>query len=391
MTDTASSDGSEHGRVTGEVARLTRASTDPSNDPPAPEANLASLEAGLERVSTRSIELTILVVLAVFYTLYFARGFIVPVVFAVLANLFLSPLMRVLRRAHLPNPVGAALVILALLAILGGGAYAVSGPAQEWIAKAPHTLATVNTRLRKLRKPVDQVTRTAEQVVSAAGTAPSREVTVGGPSLVSRVFGTTTSFVAGLLEVIVLLYFLLAGGELFLQKLIKVLPQLTDKKTAVIIARETESSISTYLSSLLLINSGEGLVVGFALYFLGMPNPVLWGVLAALLEFVPYLGAATMFVILTMAGLTTFPDVGHALLVPASFLAVSVLQANFVSPMLLGRRLTLNPVAIFVGLALWFFMWGIPGALIAVPLLAAVKIFCEHIESLASISEFLGK
>ncbi len=124
---------------------------------------------------------------------------------------------------------------------------------------------------------------------------------------------------------------------------------------------------------------------------LGMPNPVLWGAVAGLLEFIPYLGAATMVIILSVAGLTTFPGVGHAMLVPASFLLVTIIQANFVSPPLLGRRLTLNPVAIFVGLAVWFFIWGIPGAFMAVPLLAATKIFCDHIEALAPIGEFLGK
>jgi predicted PurR-regulated permease PerM len=159
----------------------------------------------------------------------------------------------------------------------------------------------------------------------------------------------------------------------------------------VMIARETEASISTYLSTILLINVCEGIVVALIMALLGMPNPVLWGVLAALLEFIPYLGAATMIAVLTIAGLTTFNSVGHALLVPAGFLLVSIIQSNFVSPPLLGRRLTLNPVAIFVGLAVWFFIWGIPGAFMAVPLLAATKIFCDHTEALAPIGEFLGK
>ena len=394
MSANASPDSQPSAGITGEVERLSGVRPGGSEPTIVRQPDLGKLETSLERISTRSIELTVLVVLAIFYTLYAAREFIVPVVLAVLLKLFLSPVMRGLRRAHVPNPLGAALVLAVLLGILGGGAYAVSGPAQAWLAKAPHALSTAAARVRKLRKPVDQVTRTAEQVVSATGGAEAsspREVVVRGPSLMSRVFGTTTSLIAGLVEVIVLLYFLLAGGDLFLQKLIKVLPQLTDKKTAVLIARETETSISTYLSTVLLINLAEGIVVGAAMFAVGMPNPVLWGVLAALFEFIPYLGAATMIAILTLAGLLTFPTVGHALLAPASFLAVSVIQANFLSPLLLGRRLTLNPVAIFVGLALWYFIWGVPGAFMAVPLLAAFKIFCEHIESLASIGEFLGK
>ena len=126
-------------------------------------------------------------------------------------------------------------------------------------------------------------------------------------------------------------------------------------------------------------------------WLLGMPNVLLWGALVACLEFVPYLGALTAVVVFTLAGLSAFPDLAHALLVPGSFLAINLLQANVVTPLLLGHRLTLNPVAIFIGLAFFFWIWGVPGAFLAVPLLATFKIFCDHIESLAAIGEFLGQ
>lgn len=385
----------DHSRPDATMRDLARAAMagDPS-ELPSPEPDLGKLERALERPAARSIELTLLVVFAAVYTLYFARAVIVPIVFAVLLKLFLNPVIRGLQKLRVPLPLGAVAVVALLLALLGGSAYAVSGPAQAWIARAPHTITVASRRLRKLREPVEQVTRTAEQVESATDvTTPTsaREVVVRGPSLIARVFGTTTSLVAGLLEVTILLYFLLAGGDLFLQKLVRALPQLQDKRRAVLIAREIESSISTYLSTVLVINIGEGLAVAGAMWLLGLPNPLLWGVLAALLEFVPYLGAATMTAVLAIAGLTTFPDLGRAMLVPASFLAIALLQANFVSPVLLGHRLTLNPVAIFVGLGFWFFLWGIPGAFIAVPLLAAIKIFCERVEPLAPIGEFLGQ
>ena len=169
------------------------------------------------------------------------------------------------------------------------------------------------------------------------------------------------------------------------------LPLLKDKKKAVAIARETEASISTYLFTVAVVNVGLGLVVTAVMLLLKMPNALLWGSLAALAEFIPYVGATVMLGLLTMAGLVTFPTVGHALLVPAAYLAVNLLQANFVSPVVLGRRLTLNPVAILVGLVFWWWIWGVGGAFIAVPLLATFKIFCDHIESLAPIGEFLGK
>lgn len=346
-----------------------------------------------DRVEVRSVAITGLFILAVMYTLFFARAFLLPIVLAVLLDFLLSPVIRTLKRLRIPEPVGAALVILGLLGLLGGAAYSLADPAREWVQKAPQSIATVQSRLRELRRPVDQVTRTAEQVEAATeGTKGGpQEVVVRGPRLSERIFGTTQSLLTGALETLILLYFLLAAGDLFLQKLIKVLPLLRDKKKAVAIARETEASISTYLLTVAVVNVGLGVAVTLVMLLLKMPNALLWGSLAALAEFIPYIGATVMLGLLAMAGLVAFPDLGHALLVPGAYMAVNLVQANFVSPTVLGRRLTLNPVAILVGLVFWWWIWGVGGAFIAVPLLATFKIFCDHIESLAPIGEFLGK
>jgi predicted PurR-regulated permease PerM len=350
-------------------------------------------EALRDRVEVRSIAITGLFVLAVLYTLYFARAFLLPIVLAVLLDFLLSPLIRALKRVRIPEPLGAALVVLGLLGVLGGAAYTLADPAREWMQKAPQSLAKVQSRIRELRRPVEQVTRTAEQVEAATevSKAGPQEVVVRGPRLSERLFGSTQSFFTGALETLILLYFLLAAGDLFLQKLIKVLPLLRDKKKAVAIARETEASISTYLFTVALVNVGLGMAVTLVMLLLKMPNAVLWGTLAALAEFVPYIGATVMLGLLAMAGLVVFPDLGHALMVPGAYMAVNLVQANFVSPTILGKRLTLNPVAILVGLVFWWWIWGVGGAFIAVPLLATFKIFCDHIESLAPIGEFLGK
>src|SRR5919112_1721942 len=268
------------------------------------------------------------------------------------------------------------------------------GPSREWGARLPSSMREAQSRLSQLRKPVEQVSKTAEQVEQATkvdnGTK-TPEVVIKGPSLTERLFGTTQTLIASAVEVVILLYFLLAAGDLFLQKLIKVLPQFRDKKKAVAIARETEASISTYLVTVTLVNLGLGVAVAIVMFLLKMPNPVLWGALAALVEFIPYLGATALVAVLTLAGLVTFDQVGHALLVPAAYLAVNIIQSQFISPLILGRRLTLNPVAIFVGLVFWWWIWGVPGAFIAVPLIATFKIFCDHIEALAPIGEFLGE
>jgi predicted PurR-regulated permease PerM len=334
-----------------------------------------------------------LFVLAIFYTLYFARAFLLPIVLAVLLDFLFSPIVRILKRFRVPEPLGAALVVALLLGAIGAGAYSLVDPARAWMAKAPASIEKVQSRLRVLRKPVEQVSRTANEVEAATnvGQGNAQEVVVRGPRMSERLFGTTQSLVTGALEMLVLLYFLLAVGDLFLQKLIKVLPQLQDKKKAVMIARETESSISTYLVTVALVNLGLGTVVAMVMWLIGMPNPILWGALAGVAEFVPYLGATAMLIALCLAGLVAFPTTSHALLAPGGYLAVNLIQANLITPTVLGRRLTLNPVAILVGLVFWWWLWGVGGAFIAVPLLATFKILCDHIESLAPVGEFLGE
>jgi predicted PurR-regulated permease PerM len=359
----------------------------------APDPDIGRTARAVQQAG-RSAAVTILTVLALLYTLYFARDFLVPVTFAVLLNFLLSPVVRWLSRLRVPPPLGAGIVIVALLGMLTLGVYELAEPVQRWVGKAPATMDRVGTRIRRILLPVERVSKTAEQVANVGGVQgppPRNEVVIGAPSIVSRVVGTTRRLVAGMLEVIILLYFLLAAGDLFLQKLIKVLPNLDDKLTAVQIARRTEASISTYLLTAALVYALEGAIVAFAMFLLGMPNAILWGALVFFLEFIPYLGAATMTLVLLVAALTTFDNTGRALLVPTTFLAINLVQANFVSPILLGKRLTLNPVAIFVGLAFWWWIWGVPGAFIAVPLLSTFKIFCDHIDSLAPIGEFLGK
>ena len=364
------------------------------NVPGAPPPNLDRTGEVIDTHRTRSIEATVLTALAVLYSLYFAREFLVPIVFALLLNFLLSPLIRRLLRWHIKPPVSAALLVIVLIGAVGEGAYQLTGPAQRWAMTAPQSFAKAEGKLRSIIRPMQQVTTNMQRAADAVGSQTNKapEVVVqSGPSVSSRLFGTTQRIAAGLLEIFILLYFLLAGGDLFLQKLIKVLPHFSDKVKAVEIARATEAAVSAYLSTALLVNVVEGAVVAGVLWLLGMPNVLLWGALVACFEFVPYLGAFAAVVVLTVAGLTTYDEVPRALLVPGSFLAINLLQANLVTPMLLGHRLTLNPVAIFIGLAFFFWIWGVPGAFLAVPLLATFKIFCDHIESLAAIGEFLGQ
>jgi predicted PurR-regulated permease PerM len=363
--------------------------------PPAEPESTETEPAIVPLPDIRTLALVVLAGLALVYTLHVAKAFFLPVVLAVMLDFLLSPVIRFFARLHVPESISALFVMVVLFGGISLAIWHLSDPVQQWLTKAPQSLTDVRTKLRKVTKPVQDVGKAAEQVENAtkaaAGGAQPEQVIVRGPSLSQRVFGTTQEFAIGFFEVMVLLYFLLAAGDLFLQKLVHVVPEFTDKKKAVRIVREAESSVSVYLGTVTLVNVCLGAAIAAAMALVGMPNPLLWGVGACLLEFVPYLGAATMTTMLTIAGLVTFDDVGRALLVPGVYIAIDLLQANVISPIILGRRLTLNPVAIFVGLLFWTMVWGVPGAFLAVPLLATFKSFCDHIERLRPVGEFLGR
>jgi len=343
-----------------------------------------------------TVALTGIFVLLALYTIYFARPFLLPIVVATVLNFLLSPVVRGLARLHVPQPLGAGLVILALLAAVGLGIERLSGPAAEWIEKTPQGVERIETRIRGLRRPVEQVQEAAEKVEEevgrlSGGDGQTQEVRVREGTLTGALLSRTQAFIGSAVVVLILLYFLLASGDFFLRKLIRVLPRLEDKRRAVEIARQTELHISTYLSTVALINTVLGIVVALAMWLVGMPNPALWGVLAGLLNFVPYLGPVVTAGVILIVSLLTFEELGRALVAPILYFAINFTEGSFVTPTVLGRRLTLNPVVVFVGLVFWGWLWGIPGALLAVPLLAVVKIFCDHIEPLSPLGEFLGR
>ncbi len=343
----------------------------------------------------RSIALTGLFILACFYTLYFGREFFLPISLAFVFTFLLSPIVRALKTVHIPESLGAALVILGCLGSLGFIGYELSGPLTEWMEKAPEISQKLQGHLRNLKKPVEKITQAGEQVqelakVGAEEKKPPQRVELKQAGFGDGLFSWTWSFLFGLMVMVILLYFLLGSGDLFLRKLIHVLPRFEDKKTAVQIARKIEDHVSKYLLTVALINAGLGTAGGLAFWALGMPNPMLWGTMAALLNFIPYVGALTVIMTVGLVATATFGSVSHALLVPAVYFVLATLEGNFITPWILGRRLTLNPVVIFIGLTFWGWLWGIVGVLIAVPMLVTFKIFCDHIEPLAPIGEFLG-
>jgi len=346
------------------------------------------------QLNIRSIALTGIFILAVMYTFYFARALFIPLFFALLFNLMLSPAVDMLRKVHMPPAFGAAIVLSLLIAIFTLSFYVYYQPASEWMGRAPTTLKQIERKLRFIKEPVEKVseaTKSVEKITEMNAKESEKSVHVKEPPLLNTLFYQTYELVFGLATTVILLYFLLASGDLFVRKVINVLPTLKNKKQAVEIMRHINRDISTYLYTITLINICLGIVIGFAMHLLGMPNPFLWGVMAGVVNFIPYLGQAAGITVITFVALTTFDNVTHAILCPVVYFAIISLEGNFLTPMILGKRLMLNPVVIFLAIIFWGWIWGIPGALIAVPVVVIVKIICDRIESLAAVGELLGK
>lgn len=354
----------------------------------------ASAERSADAANRASAVVIGLFVLAVLYTCYFARALLLPVVLAVLFSLLLSPVVRGMRRAGIPEPLGAGLVMAALLGLLAVGSFALADPAAEWIGRVPGSLRAVEARLRELKQPVADVQRAAARLEAMTKVAPKNqtpEVVVRSEGLGSLLANRTPYFIAGLLSTIVLLYFLLASGDLFLRKVVRITPTLRNKIHAVEVGRSIQREVGRYFFTVSLINVGLGAVTALAMQMLGMPNPLLWGTMVMLLNFIPYLGPMTSLVILAVAAILAFDDLSRAWMVPGVFLVLTVIEGQFIQPVVLGRQLSLNPVMVFLAFLLLGWLWGIAGMFTAVPILVTLKVICDHVERFAPLGEFLGR
>lgn len=341
----------------------------------------------------RSIALTGLFILALFYTVYFMRSVLLPMVLALMLSYLLRPIVRGMARAKIPTPLGATIILLSLIA---GIAYAVSflaTPASDWLEKAPYSVQQLQQKLSPLRQRIERVTQASgqiEQIAAPADAQAKPAVEVKQHPITETLFLRTPEFVMSTVVLIIMLYFLLAYDGVFLNKIIKLTPRLADKKRSVSIANDIASHVSRYLLTQTLINVCLGAVVGTIVGALGLRNPIMWGAMVAVFNFVPYLGALSGIVLMTLGAVLSYNSLGYAMVFPAVYLAAATIEGNFITPMVMGRSLTLNPVLILISLTFWGWMWGIAGVILAVPILAAFKIFCEHIEPMEPIAEFLS-
>jgi predicted PurR-regulated permease PerM len=324
--------------------------------------------------------------------LYFARPVVLPIFLACVGGMTLKPLIRWLSCCHIPPALSAAVLLCVLVAAVGIGFFELGRPALAWMNEAPHHMTELRQKAQKLFPRVARFSQAAAAVNNLGATEEEQKKTHAVELNTSRVptfINWTGTVLAGLGESLVLLYLLLASGDLFLQKLVRVMPTMHDKKRAVDISHEIQQQISNYLISVSLINIGLGIIVGGGLYWLGVPNAAMWGMLIAVFNFVPYFGPVAGIFLLAIVGLLTFDTLWKGLLPPAWYLLFHLLEANFITPVLLGRRFTLNPAVIFVSLIFWTWLWGVPGALLSVPILVSIKVICERVPSMSHISELL--
>ncbi len=341
-----------------------------------------------------SVTLTGLFILAVLFTLHFGRVIFLPITVALLSAVLFAPLLRRLKQVKIPEPVGAAILLSLLVAILGCGISRLAEPASDWAARVPDAFREAEYKLQVFKKPMQEVTKATELLSKATaldGTKKVQQVEVRNDAWPMKFFSMTGELIIGTATTLILLYFLLSSGDLFLQKLVKVLPRWPDKRRAVEIVRQIEGQLFQYLFTVTCINLGLGTAIGIAMYLLGMPNPILWGAMAAILTFIPYLGHVFGIVVVMLVAALTFDEVGHMFLVGGVYWALAIIEGSFATPMILGRRLAINPVVLLLGLMVWGWIWGIGGALLAVPLLVAFKIFCDHVEPLSPVGDFIGK
>lgn len=340
-----------------------------------------------------------LLLLAVLTVLSLARDLILPIVAALILSLVFLPLVRTMKKIFIPIPLGAGLIVLGLMAGFAGAAYNLSEPAGEWLDKAPQSLKKIDRKLRKVAGSVQDVASATEKVQDlteklASGDSNKekpREVVVQEPTLTGVVLYSARDFSLAAISTLVLLYFLLASGDMFLRKTIAVTPRLSDKKRAVDIAQQVEMAVSRYLFTVAIINVGLGTAVALAMYLMGVPNPVLWGVMVGSLNFIPYIGDIISFSVLTVVGLLTFDPLWQALMVPGVFYLLTAMEGYLITPLIVSRRLSLNPVVIILSVLFWGWMWGVPGALLAVPILVVLKTVCDRVESLQVFGEYLGE
>jgi len=346
-----------------------------------PRSDLRTLKRGV---------LAILVLLTL-GVCYLAQEVLIPLILALLVSLLLSPAVTFLQRLFIPRVLGSILILIAVVGAFAWGVMRLAEPARDWIANAPATIQTLEQRFHSFREPIRQAQEASKKLENLTqSSAAPQTVVAAQPSLLSSMATSTPHALGSIAAVLILVYFFLSSGNGFLRRMVEVAPRLREKKVVVAIARDVQEEMSRYLVMVSTINLVLGLLTAIAMKLLGVPNPMLWGAVAAVLNFAPYVGPATTGLALLVAGFTTFDSLGHAFAVPGVFFLLAFIEGQLITPVIIGRRLALDPTVVFVWLLIWGWLWGVVGILLAGPLLACFRIFCQHVEGLHTVYVLIG-
>lgn len=347
------------------------------------------------RVWIHSAALSVICFLLVMYTMYLAASLLIPITLAFLLAVVLSPAARLMVRVGIPQTVAALLLMLGLAAASVAGIYAVADPAIDWAERAPSELRKIESKLSWVTRPIEELQEAGKQVESMADVGGNGDdsAAANGPSfsLTGTLLNRAPNVLYGVAVTFILLFFTLSSGDAFLRKAVQVTPGFRDKKRVVDTGRDIQRHVSTYLGTIAAINLGVGVAVAAAMFLLDMPSPILWGVTVGILNFIPYIGVLMSMIIVTFVALLTFETAGQIVAPAAAIFAINVIEGQFLTPIITGRRLSLSPVAVFLSLVIMGWMWSVVGVLLAVPLLAVVKLVCDEIEPLQPIGTFLGR
>ena len=391
------------------TAELAVVETTPSANttlPVQPDPTLAQLPD--LPVSIRSLSLIVLAGLGCIFVLHWAKAIFIPVMLSLLFSYALSPLVNWLEVKRMPRWLSAAVLLLLILGSVGGTAYALSDEAAKLVEALPAAASKFAQNMKaasgKTPSTLETVQKAATQIEQAtqdtnAGASTTRgvmRVVVDAPRLNIRDYlWTGTLGLIALLgqatAVIFLTYFLMLSGDTFRRKLIKLAgPRLSSKKVTLQALHEITDQIRRYLQMQFLTSILVGVLTGLALWFIGLENAAAWGVLAGVLNLVPYLGSLAMTGASALVGFLQFGSLSMALMVGGASLVIHAVVGNLLTPWLTSKTSQLSPVAVFVGLLAWGWLWGVWGLLLGVPILMMVKAVCDRVEDLKPIGEFLG-
>ena len=341
---------------------------------------------------SKTAALTGLLLLATVTALYFAANILVPIAFAVFLNVLLSPIVRALGKRKVPASVSAGMLVSGMVSMVILFVSLLAEPAGQWLHDAPRSIRDLQAQVFTAKDKIANIQEIAKEVGELTSTdSPGRtqEVVVKDADLVENLVGSMPTVLAFAGIVIFLTFFLLASGDTLLRRMTHCGRNWSEQRRIVTIAKQIQSDLSRYLWIVTTINLLLGIAVALTMHLLDVPNPFLWGVMVALFNFAPYLGAVTSTGILLLVGLTTFDTLADAIVAPATFLVLTIIEGQLVTPAIVGRRMALSPVFIFLSVVFWGWLWGIAGALMAVPIVTSFKVICDHVPALEPLAEFI--